>query len=382
VRRLVHQAIPGCGAPTFVCEGGGSPRGDSYRCKTCAAGSPDPGERRSRTRRHRSGIPGLRGIFCALSTGRFSELPPARGCPSLLGASAARLPGLCGARRLAARHDVGVAGRHSWLLGWRPRPPRPPVDAANDWCLGRERVGGGVRSSRGSTAACRAPARRGPEAGGRRPHAYAPYGWPRSATQPDRTTDSAELGCTTAAWLGRRTCHRAQLASPRSSCHNRPESRGERRSRPRLVAGRNRRSPTRRSSRQLPWRSIVAPPPQQQPDGGNATATRTGYLHLLFHTAPSWNAARSRPCANAPRPRTAGPSEFSWTGSVDQAAGGPRTPAGARPSRRAGIAAGRAGGGSAGERTGSFSRSRMRAIRAAARANRDRKTPRTVATMS
>jgi hypothetical protein len=236
VRWLVRRGMPGCGAPTFVCEGGGSPRRGRHRCRTCAAGSPDRAGRQGKTRRHRSGIPGLRGVFGELSTGRFSELSLAQGCPSLLGAHAAKRRWLSGAPRSVAQHDACAAGRHSWLLGSRPQPPGPPVAAAIDPCLGREPVRGGVRSSRRSTAACREPARLVREAHGRRPHARGPYGSPRSATHPDRTTDSAELRCTPAAWPGRRTRQRRQLAS-QGSCHNRPDSGVEARSRPRLMAG-------------------------------------------------------------------------------------------------------------------------------------------------
>jgi len=68
---------PGCDAPAFVCEGGGSPHRGRHRCRTCAADSPDRASRPNRTRHHRPGIPGLRGTFCSPSSGRSSAPPPA-----------------------------------------------------------------------------------------------------------------------------------------------------------------------------------------------------------------------------------------------------------------------------------------------------------------
>jgi hypothetical protein len=181
----------GCDAPTFVCEGGGSPHRGRHRCRTCAADSPDRASRPSRTRRHRSGIPGLRGTFCSPSSGRSSAPPPAlgRASPPPANADTPRWP--WSARRPVAPRAVGVARRHSGPPAPPPRPTGPPVDAAIGSGLAREPGRGGARSGPASTAARQRAARPGHEAHRRRPHAQAPCGSPASASPPDRTTDKA-----------------------------------------------------------------------------------------------------------------------------------------------------------------------------------------------
>jgi hypothetical protein len=70
---------------------------------------------------------------------------------------------------------------------------------------------------------------------------------------------------------------------------------------------------------------MVAPPEQQeQPDEGNATATKTVHLRPCFHAAPSWDAARSETPARTLHAPTAEPSEFSWD--RERGSGGGRAP--------------------------------------------------------